>query len=277
MNEAELAECHAALGVSAGVTLEELERVFMKKNFALIKGKSGAADEVNPALDAQRAGLRAAYEKLAEHLREKQRQAEAAAARKRPTLPAPPMAAKAAQTRPPMTPLTAPPMVVGAGVPSPRGELRDGGVPPPRSSRDPADDEFILFRFDNWKVNVLGPPLLLAFVLLVNVSPLGFFLKGFHVWMHEFGHATAAWLCGFRATPLPLGWTPVEPVYSPFVYWGLLLLFVILFVAGWMERKGWALGASYIDTNRDLTGGVAGSSGRNIGDGTVVLSIGKTF
>jgi hypothetical protein len=78
-------------------------------------------------------------------------------------------------------------------------------------------------------------------VLLANLSPLKFLLTGFHVWMHEFGHATAAWLCGFRATPLPFGWTPVEPVYSPFVYWGLLLLFVILFVAGAKERKVWPM------------------------------------
>jgi hypothetical protein len=233
MNEAELAECHTALGVSAGVTLEELERVFMKKNFALIKGKAGAADEPNPALDAQRSALRAAYEKLAEHLREKQRQAEAAAPRKRPTLTDPPIAAKAPRTRPPMTPLTASPLVPKTLI-----------TPPVVTPRDPADDEFILFRFDNWKINVLVPPLLLTFVLLVNVSPLGFFLQGFHVWMHEFGHATAAWLCGFRATPLPFGWTPVEPVYSPFVYWGLLLMFVILFLAGWKERKAWAMVAA---------------------------------
>jgi hypothetical protein len=145
------------------------------------------------------------------------------------------MTAKATATRPPMTPLTAPPM------PPPGKTLI---TPPVVTPRDPADDEFILFRFDNWKVNVFAPLLLLAFVLLVNLSPLGFFLKGFHVWMHEFGHATAAWLCGFRATPLPLGWTPVEPVYSPFVYWGLLLMFVILFVAGWKERKVWAMVAA---------------------------------
>jgi len=229
MNEAELAQCHAALDVPPGVTLEELERVFMKRNFALIKGKTGAADEPNPELDAQRQALRAAYDKLSDHLREKQKQAEAANPRKRPQLTVPPMAGKAPPTPPPMTPLTAP------------GTRPTPPLVPPR---DPADDEFILLRFDNWKVNVLVPPLLLGFVLLANLSPLGFFLKGFHVWMHEFGHATAAWLCGFRATPLPFGWTPVEPVYSHFVYWGLLLLFVILFLAGWKERKAWAMVAA---------------------------------
>lgn len=102
-------------------------------------------------------------------------------------------------------------------------------------------DELPLFAFDHWRVNVLVPPLLLGFVWLVNLGPLGFFLKGFHVWMHEFGHATAAWLCGRRATPLPFGWTPIEPELSRFVYFGLLLLFAILFVAGWKERKVWPM------------------------------------
>jgi hypothetical protein len=64
--------------------------------------------------------------------------------------------------------------------------------------------------------------------------------------MHEFGHATAAWMCGFRATPLPFGWTPIEPDYSPFVYYGLLLMFVILFLAGLKERKVWPMLAGVV-------------------------------
>ena len=55
MNEAELADCHTALGVNPGVSLEELERAFMKKNFALLQGKSGSADEANPVLEIGRA------------------------------------------------------------------------------------------------------------------------------------------------------------------------------------------------------------------------------
>ena len=236
MNEAELADCCAALGVAPGVTLEELERVFMKKNFALIKGKSGAADEPNPALDAQRQALRAAYEKLSAHLRDQLRQAEAAAPRRRPQLTNPPLAAKSPLTRPPMTPLTAPPM------PPPKTLI----TPPVIKPRDPADDVFVLFRFDRWLVNVIVPPLLLGFVWLVNQSPLSFFLTGFHVWMHEFGHSTAAWMTGRRATPLPFGWTPIEPDYSPFVYYGLLLMFVILFLAGLKERKVWPMLAAVV-------------------------------
>jgi len=98
-----------------------------------------------------------------------------------------------------------------------------------------------LLQFGNWKVNTFVPPLLLALAYALNHSPLAFLMLGFHVWMHEFGHATAAWMTGRRATPLPFGWTPVEPDYSPFVYFGLLLLLGILFVAGWKERKPWPM------------------------------------
>jgi hypothetical protein len=244
MDETELEQCRALLGVAPTVSAEELERVFMKRNFALIKGKSGAADEANPELDAQRQALRAAYEKISEQLRAQSRAAEAATTRKRPTLTAPPMAAKPGATRPPMTPLTVPPMPVakvGAGTPPSRDPSRGEGAPAPTAPRGAVDDEFFLLRFDDWKVNTFVPPLLLGLVWLVTISPLGFFLKGFHVWMHEFGHAVPAWLAGWRATPLPFGWTPVEQVHSNFVYGGVLLLLVILFVAGAVERKVWPM------------------------------------
>ena len=43
------------------------------------------------------------------------------------------------------------------------------------------------------------------------------------------------------------------------------------------DLRGWILGASYVGTNRDLTGGTAALSGRNISNGTVVVSVSKTF
>jgi hypothetical protein len=218
MDDEELEQCRAMLGVTAGASLDHLERALMIKNFALIKGRSGAAgDALPPEIEAQKQQLRAAYEKLVARVREEQ-QAELAK-RKRPVLPP----AHAPKPSVPLVPLKALPATAV------------------ERSRDPIDDEFILFRFHDWRVNTFVPPLLLALVLLVNLSPLKFLLTGFHVWMHEFGHATAAWLCGFRATPLPFGWTPVEPVYSPFVYWGVLLLFAILFAAGVKERKVWPM------------------------------------
>lgn len=103
---------------------------------------------------------------------------------------------------------------------------------------------FVLFQFGNWKVNTFVPPVLLGLVWFLNSSSLGGMMIGFHIWMHEFGHATAAWLCGYKATPLPIGWTPVEPVYSSFVYFGLLLLFGILFWSGWREWKPWPMVAA---------------------------------
>ena len=43
------------------------------------------------------------------------------------------------------------------------------------------------------------------------------------------------------------------------------------------DLRSWILGASYVATNRDLTGGTAALSNRNISDGTVVVSVSKSF
>jgi uncharacterized protein (TIGR02001 family) len=43
------------------------------------------------------------------------------------------------------------------------------------------------------------------------------------------------------------------------------------------DLSGWAVGASYVSTNRDLTGGTAALGNRNISNGTVVLSVSRTF
>lgn len=229
MDAEEIAHLHAVLGVAPGVTATELERAFMRKSFALIRGRTGAADEPNADLDAEKARLRAAYEKLAAHL----------------------------QARP----------SPGGGTPSSRHDRGEGAADPASleglGSRPPAarpasceappaapaavadfvipDDEPPWLRFDDWRVNTFVPPLLLALTWAVTVSPLGFFLRGFHVWMHEFGHAVPSWLAGWRATPLPFGWTPVEQEHSNFVYFGLLLLLALLFVAGLKERKVWPM------------------------------------
>jgi hypothetical protein len=244
MSPEELAQCHDALGVPPTVTLVELERAFMKRNFALIKGRSGAADEVNPELAAERAALKAAYDKLSAHLRAQEQSAAkalklvrgasrppAASDSVSPRPAAGPGGDAAERKRPQLSPAHPPP-------PPPARTLL---TPPVVAARDPADDEFILLRFDDWRVNTFVPPLLLVLTWVITISPLGFLLKGFHVWMHEFGHAVPSWLSGWRATPLPFGWTPVEQEHSNFVYYGLLLLFGILFVAGLKERKVWPM------------------------------------
>jgi uncharacterized protein (TIGR02001 family) len=43
------------------------------------------------------------------------------------------------------------------------------------------------------------------------------------------------------------------------------------------DLSGWVLGAAYIDTNRDFTGGTAAFDNRNIGGSTLVLSVTKSF
>jgi hypothetical protein len=98
---------------------------------------------------------------------------------------------------------------------------------------------FDLTSFDSRLVNAVMPPLVAAAGILATVSPLGFLLAGFHVWTHELGHASVAWLTGHRALPLPIGWTNIEENQSALVYIGVPLLLAILAVAGWRERKVW--------------------------------------
>jgi uncharacterized protein (TIGR02001 family) len=43
------------------------------------------------------------------------------------------------------------------------------------------------------------------------------------------------------------------------------------------DLSGWVLGASYIDTNRSFTGGTAALSNRDIANGTLVLSVTRSF
>jgi len=43
------------------------------------------------------------------------------------------------------------------------------------------------------------------------------------------------------------------------------------------DVKGWILGASYIDTNRSFTGGVASIDNKDIAGSTLVLSVSKSF
>jgi hypothetical protein len=197
MTADELGECYAALGVGPGVTLELLERAYLKKNLALIRTGTPEAREQ----------LRSVHEKLAAHLK----------------APAP-----AAPVAHPVTPE------------NPGGASRAAPVyaPPPP---DPNRDLLNPFSFDSWLVNLVAPPLVAGIALVINLTPLVFLLKGFHVWMHEFGHATVAWMSGRRALPLPIGWTSVEPQKSLFVYLGVLFLLGLLFAAGWKERKIWPL------------------------------------
>lgn len=86
-------------------------------------------------------------------------------------------------------------------------------------------------------INALAVPLVVALAWLANHSPLAFLLGGFKIWIHEFGHATVAWMSGYKALPLPFGWTNIEPEKQGFVYGGGLFLIVVFGLAGWRERR----------------------------------------
>ncbi|HWA10043.1 MAG TPA: hypothetical protein VG838_11380 [Opitutaceae bacterium] len=206
MNEDELQQCHAALGAAPGATIEEVRQLYLGKSQAL--AQAGAPEE-------ERARLRATYNRLMAHLR---------------TLPEGRASGLAAQAP-------------GAGQVSDlaySARTPAGGpvyVPPP-----PPSDSYQPLAFDRPLVNALALPVVGGLAILVTQNALGaFLLQGFHVWVHEFGHATAAWLTGKRALPLPIGWTNLSAEKSLFVYIGLLLLLGLLFAAGWRERKPWPM------------------------------------
>ena len=113
-------------------------------------------------------------------------------------------------------------------------------APPQQPSQ--ADDSD-LYSFDNRYSNTFTLPGLLMVAALFNsievIKPL---LFGVHIWIHEFGHATIAWLGGHQATPLPFGWTNVGEEKSLFVYFGVLTLLGLLFWIGTKEQRWWPMG-----------------------------------
>jgi hypothetical protein len=95
-----------------------------------------------------------------------------------------------------------------------------------------------LYSFNNRYINRYALPIAFALAILAQVLVFPrFLLRGVQIWIHEFGHATVAWLAGHAATPLPFGWTNVSENRSPIVYICVLLLLLILFWSGWREKK----------------------------------------
>lgn len=90
--------------------------------------------------------------------------------------------------------------------------------------------------------NAIAFPASILLALVINST---LFLKilflPFQIWIHEFGHATVAWLSGRHATPLPFGWTNIGLERSLFVYFGVLTLLGLLFWSGWCEGKSWSM------------------------------------
>jgi hypothetical protein len=109
--------------------------------------------------------------------------------------------------------------------------------------------------FDSPAIKAIALPLVAVVAVLFEMSPFGFLLEGFHVWIHEVGHASVAWLSGRPALPLPFGWTNVESVKSTVLYLAILISLVALAVSGWRERKAWpmALAVALISAQTFMT------------------------
>jgi|GEM_PF-745267 len=96
------------------------------------------------------------------------------------------------------------------------------------------------FSFGNWSVNAWAYPAALAMALMVNnIGLLQLLHLPWHIWIHELGHATIAWWSGYRALPLPIGWTSISSQRDPFVYFGILFLLILLFWSARQEQIRW--------------------------------------
>lgn len=120
-----------------------------------------------------------------------------------------------------------------------RRELQLQVLPEPERSEDLRAIASQRFSFQNLPVNALAFPLATLLALGLNASLIQILLLPWQIWIHEFGHATVAWLGGRRATPLPFGWTNYTFERSLFVYFGILILLGLLFRAGWQENLRW--------------------------------------
>ena len=111
----------------------------------------------------------------------------------------------------------------------------------PMKGGEPTEDPLDPTSFDSRIVKAIAPPLVAALGVLFSISRFGFLLEGFHVWIHELGHASVAWFSGRPAVPLPIGWTNVEPNRSLTLYLVMLVMLGALGVTGWRERKAWPM------------------------------------
>ncbi len=199
MDEGELQRCYAALGVAPDASREALQKALVQKSYALIRA---GGDE------AGRTRLRAAHDAIVAHLDALDQQQQATAFAE----------ARAEHEEKQIELLVA--------------EADQEFAEPELSRFDPRS-------FDSAIVNAIAPPLVALAAIVLQRTFFGFFFTGFHVWIHEFGHATIGWMTGHRALPLPIGWTSIAPEKSLFVYFGILFLLGLLLLAGVRERKFW--------------------------------------
>jgi len=97
---------------------------------------------------------------------------------------------------------------------------------------------------EHWS-NLFWFPVVSILAMFCNAFPLTHFLLiGLRIWLHEWGHATIAWLSGYRAIPLPFGWTNVEETRSLWVYFSVLALIGLFGHSSWRERRYWGMGVA---------------------------------
>ncbi|NMF82269.1 hypothetical protein [Nodosilinea sp. P-1105] len=113
--------------------------------------------------------------------------------------------------------------------------------------RPTAMEDTDLMSFHNRYSNALIFPALMGLGMAMNAVPMiDRLLWGIKIWIHEFGHATVAWMAGRQAIPLPIGWTNINPQRSLLVYLGILVLLGLLFWAGRREQKRWPMGLAVV-------------------------------
>ncbi|MEM9220501.1 MAG: hypothetical protein AAGD25_40035 [Cyanobacteria bacterium P01_F01_bin.150] len=132
------------------------------------------------------------------------------------------------------------------GLVSPKKAIWKETFPMPNPYQ-PTKDDVNMYSFRNRFSNAVALPLAFTIAVMLNANPLAsFLLRGLHIWVHEFGHATIAWLSGYKAIPLPFGWTNTSLEKSGIVYFGVLTLLMLLFGASYRERYLWPMAIAVI-------------------------------
>ena len=218
------------LGLSAGDSLAQVESVYFKRRAELLRKGDRAALEP----------LKWAFGTLKDHL-EQSATTEATPPEPPPRATIPPQTTAQGNSHSPSLGSDLPTLGVN---PAPRSQPQR---PQPRPGPPPSAEDTDVLSFQNRYSNGLVFPGLLLVGMLMNAMPIvNALFYGIKIWLHEFGHATVAWLAGRQALPLPIGWTSYNPQRSLFVYLGLLTLLGLLFWAGRREGQRWPMGLAAV-------------------------------
>ena len=134
-----------------------------------------------------------------------------------------------------------------AGTLSPQGALplmreavarRAAPLPPPLAPARPLDPDVPGWRPLSLRQAAFAvPAALLAALILRALSLPALLLYGVRVSLHEFGHASVAWACSWKALPLPVGLTLIFPGRSWTVFSGMVAAVLGLAYLGIWRRS----------------------------------------